>query len=939
MASTLVNTLYPPLVDTFMPAFIRTEAAKVTFSISPYNTSDEIKYIHVNLTDLDTNQSVINPLYNQSQQNMSVLNRTVYGNLLSSPIVLNGILIIPFSQAQKDKDTDLYSIKLPPSILKHAMDFDNNGTKETSFPNNKYFKVQLRFDGSDIVPTDSDYLIKQRPYFSEWSSVCLIKPIAKPEFVLTGFDRAKNDKNFIRSFTQGTILVSGYLSFPDDETERLTSYEVFLYDDKEQIVDRTGVLYPSGIKKNEIDCMLNADNTVPGEIYKLVVKGITTNHYEPSIEYKISIADYEGDYTFRAELSLKEDVEEGCVLIRIVTEDNGTLIVNPAPGRLYVKRASSIDDFKTWEVLTAIDQESSMDIDELVVDNTVGSLISYQYAIQFQFYKGTWSKTTYSDVIYPTFYDILLNRGDKQLAIRYNGQLSSYKPVVSRSKFDTLGSKHPKFAENAQLNYKQYSLSGLISAEGDFNRSFISEYSDKYREDMRNYEAAFGKNYMLRNDSLPNNIDDSAKAEHDTYPHENWYWERQFREEVVQWLNDGEPKLFRSMPEGNMIVMITDVNLTPNQNIGRMLYSFTATVYEVGDGYSLKELDKAGIIDAPDIYAQNFDISEDITKRTISSLRQIEFVNGKYENKYTDAIEAFVNTINEEYEGIRRNRRVSEGSLTISKIKLEFKSKPTWLTDAGVSVYDLSQRATIAHFGYAVQIQSWSDPLFIPSTGIYVLPSDVTLNTLQIMNNDSVLVTCIVSYEEEIITAFMPDVTYREETVVGQHSGLMYCGEWLGDLIKSKYKLTTYRGKALESTQKMRNWKNISFDVTPYSIVDILFENELLPTTITIGRTGVYALEPLCYVDNIRFVGRRMFRSTSPYSQLDPWEFNDSKESKEGFRNAVYEKEGSLVIYHNGQEYPFTYDEGTTSSGIAQIPIEGYVNYLGDIVRSEYIEL
>jgi hypothetical protein len=53
------------------------------------------------------------------------------------------------------------------------------------------------------------------------------------------------------------------------------------------------------------------------------------------------------------------------------------------------------------------------------------------------------------------------------------------------------------------------------------------------------------------------------------------------------------------MPEGNIAVILTDINLTPNEQLGRRLYNFNATMYEIGDGYSLKELDSLGIITIP----------------------------------------------------------------------------------------------------------------------------------------------------------------------------------------------------------------------------------------------------------------------------------------------------------------------------------------------------
>ena len=64
---------------------------------------------------------------------------------------------------------------------------------------------------------------------------------------------------------------------------------------------------------------------------------------------------------------------------------------------------------------------------------------------------------------------------------------------------------------------------------------------------------------------------------------ENRYKERLFREAVLAWLTNGEPKYFRSPTEGNHIIRIMNVSLTPNDTLGRLIYSFSATGYEIDD--------------------------------------------------------------------------------------------------------------------------------------------------------------------------------------------------------------------------------------------------------------------------------------------------------------------------------------------------------------------
>ena len=93
-------------------------------------------------------------------------------------------------------------------------------------------------------------------------------------------------------------------------------------------------------------------------------------------------------------------------------------------------------------------------------------------------------------------------------------------------------------------------------------------------------------------------------------------------EQVYIQINDGEPKLYRSMPEGNIAVMLTDINLTPENQLGRMLYNFSATMYEIADGYNLEDLNNLGIIDIPTtstVFINGADISNGLSEETESA--------------------------------------------------------------------------------------------------------------------------------------------------------------------------------------------------------------------------------------------------------------------------------------------------------------------------------
>jgi hypothetical protein len=59
--------------------------------------------------------------------------------------------------------------------------------------------------------------------------------------------------------------------------------------------------------------------------------------------------------------------------------------------------------------------------------------------------------------------------------------------------------------------------------------------------------------------------------------------ERQFKLEVLAWLNNGQPKLLRSPAEGSYIVRLMNISLSPNDTLGRMLHTFSATAYEIAE--------------------------------------------------------------------------------------------------------------------------------------------------------------------------------------------------------------------------------------------------------------------------------------------------------------------------------------------------------------------
>jgi len=57
--------------------------------------------------------------------------------------------------------------------------------------------------------------------------------------------------------------------------------------------------------------------------------------------------------------------------------------------------------------------------------------------------------------------------------------------------------------------------------------------------------------------------------------------ERRFKLLLLDWLNNGEIKFFKSPAEGNYLVRLLNVSLSPEDKVGRMIHTFNCTAYEV----------------------------------------------------------------------------------------------------------------------------------------------------------------------------------------------------------------------------------------------------------------------------------------------------------------------------------------------------------------------
>lgn len=253
---------------------------------------------------------------------------------------------------------------------------------------------------------------------------------------------------------------------------------------------------------------------------------------------------------------------------------NGSISVTIEPpedhilrGQYRIFRTSELTNFNIWDELANIEININSPW-EIFQDKTVQQGIKYKYAIQqYDDETNVYTIKIETDSIVCDFEDAFLFDGQRQLKIKYNPKISSFKTVNQEQKIDTIGSPYPFIFRNGYTSYKEFPISGLISLLMDDNQDFSQ---------VKASESIFSFATDLTGANIAN--------------------EREFKLDVLNWLTDGKVKLFRSPSEGNYIVRLMNTSLAPNDTLGRMLHTFSTTAYEVAP-FSYSSLLEYGLIE------------------------------------------------------------------------------------------------------------------------------------------------------------------------------------------------------------------------------------------------------------------------------------------------------------------------------------------------------
>lgn len=502
--------LYPPIIESTLPAFPSGSTCVIPYQISKYNESADIKHIQVSVSYQDSGKSALNP--NIYPHEIFFANRAISDN----------------------------SISIPSSAL-------TNG-----WVKGKIYKIQLRF-GEQRVPssTPSNSWISQQieqGNFSEWSSVLIVKVTGNITLKIIGLEEG-NAVNYVDS--QGFNFLGSYQNSDSSEAELKYKFSLYNSENNNNLIETSDWIYHLDTKDDEFIFKNLLQEDI---LYEVRYEVISKNGLQKSVSYRFYVVNNSLSI-IDVKINLTVDKEEGRIKLEIEGE--------PYVGNFILRRTDNKSNYTLWEdykYFLSSGQEIHIEEFDYLVENGV----IYKYGIQKVNKNGLRGTMSISQAVLCTFdYSYLYSDGI-QFKIKFDQQLSSFKRNRFRTKQDTIGNKYPFIFENGQVDYFSFPLNGLISIEEDEKETFIKKKQlfsyDLNQETLADFDS-------LYEDEIDKQL----------------FIEKQFRYYVEDWLNNGKPKLYKSITEGNMIIDLLDISLTPKKELYRMLYSFSSNAYQISD--------------------------------------------------------------------------------------------------------------------------------------------------------------------------------------------------------------------------------------------------------------------------------------------------------------------------------------------------------------------
>ena len=526
------NYLFPPYMPSKQDGFVVNGEGRVYFNLSPLNSIDQVEHLQLSLYRQDNNRNLLTDrTYTSSGVSLNTRNSVLYYKKSE----------IKFSASKQMYYVVIPKLKTPliPAGLVAKIQI-RLGTQTLRFANGAVYDNSTGEEMTEVWNNTQINVLGM----SEWSTISIIKTLSPFDSYIQNFNKGvvNNISTTVYTFVGMTNL---YNSNPK---ETIKSTRFVLFDFKgNQLEDSGAIIQPESQKLYNYHTFNKVLD--PNTTYQVLFEVSTSSGYTQSQLYDFAVVLEDRDITYSIELNenyygmSSEEISLTKTMVRLVVKDAAYSDENLKPNTYLIRRASSKDNFETWIDLAEL--RCAIGTSELYAtynDIMVESGITYKYTVQPKMLNT--SRLVVSDSVEATpvyEHTWLLGQNNAYLSIGFNLNLSNFKTVIKEAKIETIGSQYPFFVRNGDIKYREFSLSGLICQNMDATNSLkIGEYENRHIQ------------------------------------------ERMFRDSLHELLLDGRPKLFKSETEGLILVYLSNVSLTPNNVLGRMLYDFSMTATEIG---------------------------------------------------------------------------------------------------------------------------------------------------------------------------------------------------------------------------------------------------------------------------------------------------------------------------------------------------------------------
>ena len=526
------NYLFPPFMPSKQDGFVVNGEGRVYFNLSPLNSIDQVEHLQLSLYRQDNNRNLLTDrTYTSSGVSLNTRNSVLYYKKSE----------IKFSASKQMYYVVIPTLEAPliPAGLVAKIQI-RLGTQTLRFANGAVYDNSTGEEMTEVWNNTQINVLGM----SEWSTISIIKTLSPFDSYIQNFNKGvvNNINTTVYTFVGMTNL---YNSNPK---ETIKSTRFVLFDFKgNQLEDSGAIIQPESQKLynyHTFNKVLDPDTT-----YQVLFEVSTSSGYTQSQLYDFAVGLEDRDITYYIGLNenyygmSSEEISLTKTMVRLVVKDAAYSNENLKPNTYLIRRASSKDNFETWIGLAEL--RCAIGTSELYAtynDIMVESGITYKYTVQPKMLNTARLVVSDSVEATPVYeHTWLLGQNNAYLSIGFNLNLSNFKTVIKEAKIETIGSQYPFFVRNGDIKYREFSLSGLICQNMDATNSLrIGEYENRHIQ------------------------------------------ERMFRDSLHELLLDGRPKLFKSETEGLILVYLSNVSLTPNNVLGRMLYDFSMTATEIG---------------------------------------------------------------------------------------------------------------------------------------------------------------------------------------------------------------------------------------------------------------------------------------------------------------------------------------------------------------------